>query len=240
MATFPNRIYEIRTMKGVSRDKLAAMIGSSRQQMMRLEKGERRLTTEWMQKIGNALGVPPSHLLREGDAPASALSAVTVVGAVQAGVWRPAMEWPEDDRYSVAVPHGHWYSEPHYRAFGLEVRGASMDLEYPAGTVLICIPVGCYPHGIGDEDHVVVQQRDPATGDVEATVKELRIDDQGRAWLVPRSSQPEHQTPIKYTTPADENGWHDAGCRDVEVVAVVVADIRERAAYKKSRRLLLG
>jgi len=66
----PNRLREIRKAKGLTLEGLAALVGSSNQQIQRLEKGERRLSDEWMRTLGQALGVAPWAFFPEfeGDA----------------------------------------------------------------------------------------------------------------------------------------------------------------------------
>lgn len=58
-----NRIAELRQAKGWSQEDLAKRIGSSNQQIGRLEAGARRLTVDWMERIAGALGVPVTELL---------------------------------------------------------------------------------------------------------------------------------------------------------------------------------
>ena len=58
-----NRILELRKEKGLTLADLAAQTGSTPQQIGRLEKGERRLTTDWIEKIAHALGVPEEDLI---------------------------------------------------------------------------------------------------------------------------------------------------------------------------------
>lgn len=57
------RIYELRKARGMTLAQLAEKTGSTAQQIGRLEKGERRLTTEWMEKIAHALEVLPEDLM---------------------------------------------------------------------------------------------------------------------------------------------------------------------------------
>lgn len=61
----PNRIKELRNGLGLTLDEVAARAGTSLQQVQRLEKGERRLTDDWMRRLGKALGVHPSALLSD-------------------------------------------------------------------------------------------------------------------------------------------------------------------------------
>lgn len=60
-----NRLKELREKANLSPQKLAERIGTTRQQIFKLEKGERRLTLEWLQRLAAGLGVEPSNLLPE-------------------------------------------------------------------------------------------------------------------------------------------------------------------------------
>jgi transcriptional regulator with XRE-family HTH domain len=75
-AAMQNRIREIREAKGLSQPQLAEKVGTSQPQMDRLEKGQRRLTQEWMQRIAKALKCEPGDLIAvtAGAAPARPLS----------------------------------------------------------------------------------------------------------------------------------------------------------------------
>lgn len=58
-----HRLREIREAAGLSIDDLAAKVGTSRQQVSRHERGERRLTIQWMQRYAIALEIAPADLL---------------------------------------------------------------------------------------------------------------------------------------------------------------------------------
>lgn len=138
---------------------------------------------------------------------------IMVTGAVQAGCWQEAAEWSIDDQYPIYPPDDGRYGG--VRRIGLEVRGESMNRVYPPGTVLICVslfdmeiePVG---------RRVIVRMRN-RHGLVEQTCKELIRDEDGALWLWPRSTSPEHQTPIRVVGDEDE-GLH--------IAAVVVGSYR--------------
>jgi hypothetical protein len=70
-----------------------------------------------------------------------------------------------------------------------------MDLRYPDGTIILCIRFGDLGRNPISGDRVVCVRRN-RQGLVEATVKEFVIDDDGQPWLWPRSTHPEHQTPL--------------------------------------------
>lgn len=174
------------------------------------------LSDETYRKLARSEGIPVFVLT--GDKPAArAVHEVTVRGKVQAGAWREAMTWPEDDWYSVSVELPEQYIK---RAYGLEVQGPSMDLIYAPGSVAICIPIEVFRREIQSGDHVVVE-RTRTDGLIEATIKEYQIHDDGMAWLMPRSRDPRHQRPI----PA-HNG--DPSVEQVRITGVVIGAFTRR------------
>lgn len=58
-----NRIKEIREREGLTQDELAVRMGTTSQQVGRLENGQRKLTVEWMNKLAIALDCYPSDLI---------------------------------------------------------------------------------------------------------------------------------------------------------------------------------
>jgi SOS-response transcriptional repressor LexA len=146
---------------------------------------------------------------------------IHVRGAVQAGYFTEAMEWPRDDWENISLPR----PDGHKSYFGLRVKGPSMNLIYPEDTILVCVPMYDYHDMLENGDHVIVQRWD--AGMVEATVKELKRTEDGSTWLWPRSDHPEYQMPI--ALPANNGNHSDyMGSNDIRVVAVVVADYRVR------------
>jgi transcriptional regulator with XRE-family HTH domain len=66
----PNRIAEHRRAAGLTQQELADALDTGKTQIYKLEAGARRLTVEWMTRIGRALGCPPEALL-PADKPAA-------------------------------------------------------------------------------------------------------------------------------------------------------------------------
>lgn len=62
-----NRISELRKARGLTLKRLAELVGTSNQQISHLEKGRRRLTLEWMERIAKALECHPSDLIIGGS-----------------------------------------------------------------------------------------------------------------------------------------------------------------------------
>jgi transcriptional regulator with XRE-family HTH domain len=72
-----NRVRELRIKAGLSQDELARRMGTTRSQIAKLERGERRLTDKWIERAAKALGVPMAAIIGAGTVP--------LVGLVGAG-----------------------------------------------------------------------------------------------------------------------------------------------------------
>lgn len=117
-----------------------------------------------------------------------------LIGEIQAGNWREAYSLEEqDDVEYVSLPHA-MGARP-YKMKAFLVRGSSMDLLYPDGSIVFI--AGIWENHINPVDgDVVAIQRENEMGLIEASLKELVVDESGRKWLWPRSSDPEHQSPL--------------------------------------------
>ncbi|MEE8607182.1 MAG: helix-turn-helix domain-containing protein [Nitrospiraceae bacterium] len=73
----PNRIREWRRKAGLSQQALADLVGTGRSQIVKLERGERRLTYRWMQRLARHLNCRPIDLAES--------TLVPVVGYIGAG-----------------------------------------------------------------------------------------------------------------------------------------------------------
>lgn len=221
------RIKTAREARKMSQKALAQIVGIEQPSIAAIESGKAK-GTKHILAIANALQQDPDwlqsgkgrmrtveqstgNLVEPSQSPNKAsvvsvravndVSKVTVRGAVQAGVWSAAAEWPEDERYETLVR-----INPKYRGLepiALEVRGPSMNRVYPHNTIVICIAyidLGREPvHG----ERVVVQRR---RGDVvEASVKEYRRDGDGTPRLWPLSTHPDHQAPIRAADGDDDD-----------------------------------
>lgn len=150
------------------------------------------------------------------DAP---LDVCYIVGVVEAGAWREAIELPREEWERV-----YFEDRPEFRGaqrFGLRVRGPSMNRFYPPGTILDCVRFIGISRRPREGDHVVVYRRGP--GDLmEATVKELIRS--GERWeLWPRSDHPAHKSPL-----ALEGAPEDDTNEDLRIVALVIGAYTRR------------
>ena len=62
-----NRLKELREKAGLTQVELGDRVNTSGQQIGHLESGKRNLNTEWMRKLGRALGVPLSAFLDQSE-----------------------------------------------------------------------------------------------------------------------------------------------------------------------------
>lgn len=91
----PTGLYHARTYRGMSQDELAERSGTTKGQISKLEKGDRKFTREWAEQFVGALGIPAETMLFWDKRAASAAGppdddaengrTVPVVGYVQAG-----------------------------------------------------------------------------------------------------------------------------------------------------------
>jgi SOS-response transcriptional repressor LexA len=165
-------------------------------------------------KLARTAQVPSSRLTGERPEPISP-TAIRVTGFVEAGVFQNADQW-DSDGYFVDVPVASRFKS---KAKALEVRGESMNLRYRPGSVVIWVDMLDYReprHG----DRVIVY-RYKKSGEVEATVKELRFDG-AEQWLWPLSNHPSHQQPISCTVQDDD-------IDTVEIKGIVIGSYLDEA-----------
>lgn len=175
---------------------------------------------DWAERKGFAIRTQLAQLLDgwTDDNKEIELNRVSVIAHIAAGEWREAIEWDAGERYDVWTPELGFSG---LRRQGFEVRGNSMNLIYPAGTVLVCVPVVGLNREIRNGERVIVQ-RVQSNGLYEATCKEYQKDDDGQVWLWPRSSDPLHQTPISPQILGD-------GIESIEISALVIFAVKREA-----------
>jgi hypothetical protein len=166
-------------------------------------------------KLARTVEVPVWRLSGDTPEPPSP-TAIWVSGYVEAGAFREAVEWDRSRWYAVDVPVAERFRRV---AKALEIRGFSMDEEFKPGSIVIWVDFLDY-RPPRHEDFVIVYSHRHDDG-IEATVKELRIDEVGKRWLWPRSTKPEHQQPIDSDNPPE-------GIETIEIKGIVIGDYRPR------------
>lgn len=69
MGVMLNQIRKYRRAAGLTLEELGDRMGVSTSQIVKLERGERRLTLEWMERLAKALGVRPTDLIGSSTVP---------------------------------------------------------------------------------------------------------------------------------------------------------------------------
>lgn len=164
-------------------------------------------------KLARAAESPVWRLTGDEPEPQSP-TAIWVVGSVEAGAFREAVEWDQSIWFTVDVPVPNRFRG---KAKALQVRGSSMNADYPEGSIAIWVDTLDFrPARPGDDVVVYSHNR---SGEIEATLKELRADDQGKRWLWPRSHDPLHQTPIDIASPPES-------VKEIEIKGIVIGCYR--------------
>ena len=207
-----DKLAEIRAKRGLTQAQLAERIDVAQATVQRWEKGKREPDFEQLHALASALGTTAGELL-EGGVATPVGPRLFVKGEVAAGVWRTAVETPEDEWET-------FYGRPDVTAniehrFGLRVVGDSMDEIYPPGTIVECVSLFGRAEAAPGKRVVVIRTND--MGMSEATVKEL-VEREGELWLVPRSNNPAH-APFRLK-------GQDGDIVETRIAAVVVSSVR--------------
>ena len=207
-----DQLSELRKKRGLTQAGLAEQVGVEQPTIQRWEKGKREPNLEQLTRLADILGVEPGDLLAS-NVVASIGPRLFVKGEVAAGVWRAAMETPQEE-WQAFSGRADVHADVKHR-FGLRVIGDSMNEIYPPGTIVECVSVFGHAEAMPGKRVVVIRKNEAQ--EVEATVKEL-VDMEGELWAVPRSTNPAHR-PFKLNEPED-------GIIEVRIVAVVVSSVR--------------
>lgn len=202
----------LRKKRKWSQAQLAELVGVEQPTIQRWESGKRLPDLDSLQRLADVLGVTPGSLL-DGDAPAAIGPLLFVKGAVAAGVWSAAAQWPESD-WETFTGRSDVRAKVEHR-FGLRIVGDSMDLLYPPGTIVECVSLFGHAEAAPGKRVVVVRKNDRQ--EYESTVKEL-VEQDGKLWGVPRSTNLAHR-PINLSDP-------EPGILETRIVAVVLTSIR--------------
>jgi len=187
-------LLEIRTNLNLSQAEMAKRLGTSQPQYQRLEKGLRPLTPKWALKIEAEFGIPAAQMVFKNEVDKSLPARkVTVIGYVQAGAWEETWELQEEDQYAIYIPPDVNLSG--YSLYAAETRGPSMNKRYPEGTVIVFTNIIETHEELMPGKRYVIERERP-DGLKEATVKLLWMDDKGKPWLLPESTDPRFQEPI--------------------------------------------
>jgi transcriptional regulator with XRE-family HTH domain len=208
------RIKAARKAAGLTQAQLGEQMGVTQSVISDWENDRLLSWRQEADKLAVKLGKVKGYFAATANTPLETRG-VQVVGEVQAGVFRAALEIPPEDRLVLPVLPVPGYASVELVA--LRVVGPSMDLLYPDGSYVIV--ASAYDTDVRDGDRVVVYRSQGMLR--EATIKEVRVEADGRVGLWPRSSHPDHQAPI----------YLDSDDQDSPEIAYVVV-----ARYEEERR----
>lgn len=210
---YTDNIAALRKKRGLTQSQLAEQLEVQQPTVQRWETGKREPSMTDLAAIAAALGVTPGDLF--GDITVVPIGpTLSVKGEVAAGVWREAVEQPEDE-WQTFTGRSDVNAKLEHR-FGLRIVGDSMSLLYPPGTIIECVSTFGKCEASPGKRVVVIRRN--TDGLCEATVKELVKDDDGRLWAVPRSANPAHRAISLDTS--------EPGIKETRIAAVVVASYR--------------
>ncbi|MFD2248903.1 transcriptional regulator with XRE-family HTH domain [Pseudochelatococcus lubricantis] len=110
-----NNLKSLRKKHGLTQPELAGRMGTTKNQLIKLEKGDRRLDQQWIERAAEALGEPPEAIIGEGPIEAP------VVGYVGAGTGAHFYDTTQGPLDVVEAPEG---SSP--LTVAVEIRGDSL------------------------------------------------------------------------------------------------------------------
>lgn len=186
-----NRIKHWREHRRLSLAELARRVGTSAQQMGRLEAGKRRLTQDWMVRVSGALAVMPQDLLPESAVTPppgmneAAGSPLDTMPGSQAGRDLPVYASSQGGASGMLIDHSptDWIHRPQpllrvQKAFAVYVVGDSMEPAHEPGDLLLVHPG--LPPTRGRDVLLTGQKQD---GDTPALVKRL-VQSTPTDWIV--------------------------------------------------------
>lgn len=219
MPTFAQKVAAYRRSLNLTQKAFARLLGVDQPTVSRWESGSDP-RGENITKLADLSQMDADYWLGNGvgdGAPARPMIRMPVKAAVNAGAWKEAIEWSQEDQYDVRLPT--LEGLPNLDLTGFEVSGPSMNLVYRPGSVIFAAPTITHRIEPLPGARVIVQRRN-RDGLFEATCKEFDIDESGQMWLWPRSTHPKHQEPIQ--PKPDES----SDVMDCQVTGIVLASYR--------------
>ena len=166
-----NNIERLREARGWKRPALAERMGTSAQQVERLEKGQRRLSQDWIDKAASALGVEPVDIIGEmPEAPAAIAADTAPTRSVDAG------ETVEIIRLDLSLPMGPGATVDDY----IEEEPVVFDLAYVRSFTRTPSDRLRLARGVGDSMYPTLNSADLVWIDSTQT----RLNQSDRIWAV--------------------------------------------------------
>ena len=136
--TMQNNIKAIRKSRGLTLAQLADLTETTAQQIGMLERGDRRLSDVWIERLANALHINAYELIVDNNvSPKNTIHAVPVLGLCQAGNWAEVIndEGALDSKEYLDI-----HIKNRRDIFAVKVSGDSMEPRFHEGEYLIVDP----------------------------------------------------------------------------------------------------
>lgn len=195
-ASFRDNIRAKMTEMGLNMKQLSLKAGLGETGAREIILGIRRSpTVESLQKLATALGCDIRDFFAEPhEATRRTVTPLSIIGAVEAGAWQKDPHWPKSEWFYEPVPNDPRFAA--FERFGLLMKGPAMDQVYSDGDVVVCISMKDLQEKPESGRRYIVHRKNSADK-IEVSVKEYYEDPDGSAWLMPKSSKPEYQAPVK-------------------------------------------
>lgn len=217
MTTIGQKIKQVRTAAGLTQVAFASAVGVDQSTVSRWERDRQEPDPDQLLALAQFSNEPMENFIQLIKDDGVGLRSIYVTGVCETNRWVRGVERPTKEWYRISIPPNGLPET--VQPFGLEVNDTGADLEFPPGSIAICIAVADMPGRPEPGDWVVVRaQRDDSL--VELTIREMRLDALGQRWLWPKSSDPRCQQPI-----ALEGTPDPAGTR-VEIHAVIIGSYK--------------
>jgi len=184
----PNRIAELTKQNSTSYPEIAEALHTSRGTIAKLANSTQEMTRSWQEALAGHFNVSPEEIFTPPKE--NRLRRIPVKGRLAAGAWQEGFTFDPEDQYDVLIPQDERLQL--ISLYAAEVGGSSMNMRYPAGSVIVLSYVGDGVNDVipGRRYHV---KRTRADGMVEDTIKTLVKGEDGKFWLKPESTDPEFQ-----------------------------------------------
>lgn len=199
-------IRALRKKEHLTGNQLGERIGASGEAIYKLERGERRISMLWIERLAEGLQIRPAEILAGA---AMTAQSVMMRGRGKIDLWRDDPFLPESEQYPVPVPDDPRYAE----RFAFLVGCEGINLIYPKGTILFCT-AECEFDEIGK--YYLFTRTRKSDGKIEILVHRMIKDQAGQLWLKPESSEPKFKA-IKLASDQDY---------EIEIIARVVGSYK--------------
>lgn len=127
---------------------------------------------------------------------------ILVKAAACSNRWQKGFWYGADQRYAVRVPPDPRY--PDTERYAVELFCPDMNLRYPEGSLLLCVPLDAVNGGIEVDQPYLIESRHGGGHETELSVKTLIAENDSRPCFVSESSDPDHQTSLPLFGTGDE------------------------------------